>query len=270
MVSVRAAADDPLIARVNGTEIRQSDLAIAEEEFGQNRLPADAKVRRDFLVTYLSDLIVVANAAKKTKIADDADLQRRIAFTRNKLLMEMQLRNVGVAAVSEQSLHKAYEEATKQGGEIEMHLRGMLFRFDNPADEAAVKAAEDRAKAALDRVKNGEDFAVVAKDVTDAPAGKQNSGDLGYLSKAQMGLEFSEVAMKLGDGQISQPIKTAFGWHVIKVEDRRQRKIPDFDEVRKQVEAVVMRKAQLELVNKLRANAKIERLDQSPQSQSKQ
>ncbi len=73
--------------------------------------------------------------------------------------------------------------------------------------------------------------------------------------------EFSEVAFKLDKGQISGPVKTQFGWHVLKVEDKRTRKPPEYDKVKDQLQTIVMRKAQSEFIGKLRASAKIERLD---------
>ena len=111
------------------------------------------------------------------------------------------------------------------------------------------------------RLKNGEDFAKVAQEVTEDPSGKANGGDLGYFTKEQMVPEFSDVAFKLDKGQISDPVKTQFGWHVIKVEDKRTKPVPTFDEVKQQIEQFVTRKAQADLVNLLRASAKIERLD---------
>ena len=73
--------------------------------------------------------------------------------------------------------------------------------------------------------------------------------------------EFAEVAFKLEKGQLSEPIKTQFGWHIIKVEDKRKKPAPDFAQVKDQVETYVMRKAQAEFITKLRQGAKIERLD---------
>jgi len=130
-----------------------------------------------------------------------------------------------------------------------------------PGDEKAGKDAEDKAKAVIARLKKGEDFAKLANELTEDPSGKTSGGDLGYFSKEQMVPEFSDVAFKLENGQISEPVKTQFGWHVIKVEDKRNKAMPKFEDVKPQIEQFVTRKAQAELVTKLRADAKIERMD---------
>ena len=106
-----------------------------------------------------------------------------------------------------------------------------------------------------------EDFVKLANELTEDPSGKANGGDLDYFGKEQMVPEFSEVAFKLDKGQISEPIKTQFGWHVLKVEDKRTKPVPQFDQVKPQIESYVVRKAQADLVTKLREGAKIERLD---------
>ena len=166
-------------------------------------------------------------------------------------------------ATTDANLHKVYDDATKQmGAEQEVHARHILFRVMNPTDAAASKAAEAKVKAVIDRVKKGEDFAKLANELTEDPSGKENGGDLGYFTKDQMVPEFSDIAFKLDKGQVSDPVKTQFGWHVLKVEDKRKRQPPAFDKVRDQVENYAVRKAQVELVGKLRADAKIERLDQ--------
>ena len=261
-----AQAPDPLVARVNGVEIHQSDLAMAEEDIGQNLPQGGEEAKRDYLVSYLSDMILLAQAAEERRLQDDPDFKRRAALARNKVLMEALLQNEGKKSLTDQALHAVYDDAIKQmGNEEEVHARHILFRVANPADEKASKEAEDKVKAVIDRLKKGEDFAKLANELTEDPSGRKDGGDLGYFTKEQMVPEFSTVAFKLDKGSISDPIKTQFGWHVLKVEDKRKRQPPEFDKVKPQLETFVERKAQMELVNKLRADAKIERLDKKAQ-----
>ena len=256
---VAAQDKDPLIAKVNGTEIHQSDLAVAEEEAGQIP-PMSPAAKQDYLVQFVADMILVSKAAEDKKMGNSASFERKVAFARNKLLMERLLQSVGKEALTDDAMHKVYDEAVKQmGQEQEVHARHILIRAA-PGDEKASKDAEDKINAIIARLKKGEDFAKVAAEVTEDPSGKANGGDLGYFAKEQMVPEFSDVAFKLEKGQMSEPVKTQFGWHVLKVEDKRVKPTPKFEEVKPQIEQYVTRKAQAELVTKLRAEAKIEKM----------
>jgi peptidyl-prolyl cis-trans isomerase C len=244
------AQDDPLIARVNGVEIRQSDLTMAEEDLDQQAQALAGDARRDYLVAYLSDVILAAQEAEKKKVQDQKEFKSRIAFIRNKLLMETLLQDEGKVAVTEQAMRKVYEEAVKQmGGEMEVRARHILV------------PTETEAKTILAEVKKGTDFAELAKQKSKDPGAAAEGGDLGYFSKEQMVPEFSEAAFKLEKGQVSEPVKSQFGWHIIKVEDKRSKPVPEFEKVKDQVETYVMRKSQGEFIAKLRESAKIERLD---------
>jgi peptidyl-prolyl cis-trans isomerase C len=258
----QAPAADPVIAKVNGVEIRQSDLSLAEEDLGHDIPANDEAGKRDYLVGYVADLLLVAKAAEDKKIPDSAEFKQRLAFLRNKALMETVLGEEAKDALTEPALRKIYEDATKNASsEQEVRARHILFRVADPNDQAASKAAEDKVKNTIDRIKKGEDFAKLASSLTEDPSGKQDGGDLGYFTKDQMVPEFSEVAFGLDKGQVSGPVKTQFGWHVLKVEDKRMREPPPFDKVRGEIEEYATRKAQSDLVTKLRADAKIERLD---------
>ena len=245
-------ASDPVIAKVNGVEIRESDLAMAEEDVGQNQqlqaLTGDA--RRDYLVSYLADVILAAKAAEGKKVADQKDFKSRLAFIRKKLLMETLLQQEGKAALTPDATKKVYEEAVKSmGNEQEVRARHILV------------PTEDEAKAILAEVKKGTDFAELAKQKSKDPGAAAEGGDLGYFGKDQMVPEFAETAFKLDKGQVSDPVKTQFGWHIIKVEDTRTKPVPEFAQVKDQVETYVVRKAQADYIHKLQESAKIERLD---------
>lgn len=251
-------AKDPVVAKVNGTEIHQSDLAVAEEEAGQLP-PMSPDAKKDYLVQFMADMLMVSKAAEDKKIGDSVDFKRRIEFARRKLLMSELFQSVGKAALTDEAMHKVYDDAIKtMSSEKEVHARHILIRAA-AGDEKASKAAEEKIKAVVARLKKGEDFATVAKEVTEDPSGKANGGDLGYFTKEQMVPEFANVAFKLDKGQISDPVKTQFGWHVIKVEDSRMKQPPKFEEVKPQIEQYVTRKAQAELVSNLRAGTKIEK-----------
>ena len=245
----RAQSPDTVLARVNGVEIRQSDLTYAEEEIGGNMPQMPPEQKRDYLITYISDVILLSQAAQQQKLGDRDDVKRRIDLERNKVLMESLLQNVGQAALTDQAMHKVYDEAVKQmGNEQEVHARHILV------------PTEDEAKAIEVELKKGADFAALAKEKSKDP-GAADGGDLGYFTKDQMVPEFAEAAFKLDKGQISDPIHTQFGWHIIKVEDKRTKPTPTFDQVKVQLENYVAHRAQAELVDSLRKSAQIERLD---------
>ncbi|AXK82044.1 peptidylprolyl isomerase [Pseudolabrys taiwanensis] len=255
-----AAQDkDPLVAKVNGVEIHESDLAAVEEEAGQLP-PMSADAKKDYLVTLLTDMILVSKEAEAKKLGDTPAFKAKLEFARKKLLMEQLLASAGNEAMTDAAMKKVYDDAIKQmGTEQEVHARHILIRAA-AGDDKASKEAEDKIKAIIVRLKKGEDFAKVAGETTEDPSGKSSGGDLGYFSKEQMVPEFAEVAFKLDKGQISDPVKTQFGWHVIKVEDKRTKAPPKFEDVKPQIEQYVQRKAQADLVTSLRAKAKIEKM----------
>jgi peptidyl-prolyl cis-trans isomerase C len=251
-------AKDPLVAKVNGVEIHQSDLDIIETEAGQIP-PMTPDAKKDYLVSFMTDMILVSKKAQDEKLGDSPEFAKRMQFNRNKLLMSALLDKTGKDALTDAAMHAVYDDAVKQmPAEEEVHARHILVRVA-AGDDKASKAAEDKIKAVIARLKKGEDFAKVAAEVTEDPSGKANGGDLGFFTKEQMVPEFADVAFSLDKGKISDPVKTQFGWHVIKVEDKRQKAPPSFDEVKPQLESFVTRKAQAELVTKLREGAKVEK-----------
>ena len=246
---VRAQDANPVLAKVNGAEIRQSDVALAEEELGPSLAQMDPATKKDNVLSFLIDMKIVSKAAEDKKVENNEDFKKRLAFTRNRLLMDSLLANEGKAATTDDAMKKVYEEASKQiSGEQEVHARHILVE------------TEDEAKAVAEELKKGADFAELAKKKSKDP-GASDGGDLGFFTKDQMVPEFSAVAFTLEPGKISDPVKSQFGWHIIKVEEKRNRKAPDFEQVKGQIETYVTRKAQAEYVAKLREAAKVERMD---------
>jgi len=254
-----ARADDanPVLAKVNGSEIRQSDMAIAEEELGPSLEKMDPATKKENLLAFLIDMKIVAKPAEDKKVEDSDDFKKRLAFARNRLLMDSLLANEGKAAMTDEAMKKVYDDAAKQiTSEQEVHARHILV------------ATEDEAKAIEEELKKGADFAELAKKKSKDP-GASDGGDLGFFTKDQMVPEFSAVAFSLEPGKISDPVKSQFGWHIIKVEEKRARKAPDFEQVKPQIETYVTRKAQADYVAKLREAAKVERMDKPAEPAAK-
>ena len=251
-----ASASDPVIARVNGVDITQGDLALAEEDMGADMPATSPEAKRENLISYLADIIMVTQAADKKNLGDDPDFKRRLAFLRNKLLMGYELQQEAKTALTDEALHQTYDEAVRSmAGQEEVHARHILVEDENEA------------KSLLEQLKSGADFAALAKEKSKDP-GAAEGGDLGYFTKDQMVPEFADVAFKMYPGQLSNPVKTQFGWHVIKVEDRRTKQPPEFDKVKDQIEAYLARKAQTDFITKLRQSAKVERLDKAAEQKN--
>src|SRR6202166_4969513 len=253
LAGLPARADDAnaVLAKVNGSEIRQSDVTLAEEELGPSLAQMDPSTKKDNVLAFLIDMKIVAKAAEDKKVENSEDFKKRLSFSRNRLLMDNLLASEGKAATTDEAMKKVYEEASKQiTGEQEVHARHILVE------------TEDEAKAIAAELKKGADFAELAKKKSKDP-GASDGGDLGFFTKDQMVPELSTLAFPLDPGKISDPVKSQFGWHIIKVEEKPNRKAPEFDQVKSQIETYVTRKAQADYVAKLREGAKVERMDQA-------
>jgi peptidyl-prolyl cis-trans isomerase C len=241
-----------VLAKVDGVEITDEDMRLALEDVGPG-LPQQlqGKARDGYLMDYLIDSKLVAKKAEAEKLADTLEFKKRLEFMREKALMETELSRIARTAATEDAIKKTYEEAkAKQKPEDEVRAKHILVE------------KEDEARDVVKRLKAGEDFAKVAKDVSKDPGSE--GGDLGWFSKERMVPEFSDAAFKLAPGQLSDPVKSQFGWHVIKVEEKRQKPFPTLEQVKDQVLRYVVQKAQSEVVLKLRESAKIERMEGAP------
>jgi peptidyl-prolyl cis-trans isomerase C len=243
-------AEPKVLAKVDGVPITEDDVNDALLDIGPG-LPQklEGPERQKYVLDYLIDLKLVAKKAEADKLDQGSDFARRLAYYHDKLAMESLLGVVAKSATTEEAEHKAYDEAAKAQPPVEeIHARHILL------------PTEDEAKAALARIKKGEDFAKVATELSKDPAG--DGGDLGWFTKDRMVPEFADAAFKLQPGQVSEPVKSQFGWHIIKVEERRMKTFPPFDQVKEQAARYVAQKAQGDLIASLHQGAKIERFDE--------
>jgi peptidyl-prolyl cis-trans isomerase C len=240
-----------VVAKVGDQPITEADLAVAAEDPALTLPGTDEKQKRDILVGYAIDLKLGSQAAEAAKLGDTPEFKRKLAYMRDKLLVDEYLEQETKKAANPEAARKLYEETSKSmPAEEEVRARHILVE-----DEA-------EAKKVAARVKGGEDFAKVAAEVSKDPGSKTDGGELGFFTKDRMVEPFAEAAFKMKPKEISDPVKSQFGWHVIQVEERRTKPAPTFDELKEQIDQYLTRKAQQDVVLALRKNGKIERLEQ--------
>ena len=249
-LALAQTAPKPL-AIVNGSTITEADLKVAEEDIGSTIPRGDEAQKRKYLVDYLVDLKLLAQAGEKQKLADKPEFARKLAYLRDRALMEGMMAQEAVGAVSEEKLKSFYDEAIKGlPKDEEARARHILV----PTEEEAKKIAE--------KLKSGEDFAKLAMELSKDPGSGKEGGDLGYFTKERMVKEFSDAAFALKPGEVSAPVKSQFGWHVIKLEDKRVKPAPALADVKEELTRYLTQKAQQEMILKYRGEAKIELADE--------
>lgn len=253
------AAPDAVVATVNGTPITRGDLAVANEDPALSLPGVDEAQKKGLLVDYMIDLKVGAQAAEGAKVGETPEFKRKLAYFRDKLLLDEYLEREARKAVTPEAARALYDQTAKaMKPEEEVRARHILV------DD------EEEAKRIAARVRGGADFAKVAAEVSKDPGSKAEGGELGWFTKERMVAPFAEAAFKLPVGQVSDPVKTQFGWHVIKVEEKRAKPVPSFDEMKDQIDQYLTRKAQQDMILRLREAAKVERTDAPGKQDAKQ
>lgn len=251
-----SAEDEPpkTVAKVNGNLITERDVAIAERELGpvlDSANVQDPGQRRQIIVAFLVDNQLMAEAGEKENMADGADFAQRMAYWKRRALRETYFDRAVRGKVTDAEAKAFYDEQAKQApGGPQIRARHILVK------------TEEKAKELFEMIAHDGDFAELAKKHSTGPSGK-NGGDLGYFGEGQMVPEFSKAAFALKVGEVSLPVKTKFGWHLIKVEDRRETNFPPYDALKERIVShLAQQKAQV-VAAELRKSATVEYVDQS-------
>lgn len=245
-----AHAEDKVVATINGKAITEADLTVADGEIGADmgNMPPDQK--RMSLVEFLIDNQLFAEAAEGKKLSEGPDFESRLNYLKRRALRELYFEKVIKASVSDADAKKIYDDQVKLlKPEEEAQARHILVE------------TEEKAKEIAEKLKSGGDFAALAKENSKDPGSKDNGGDLGYFSRGQMVPQFEEAVFKLEKGGVSEPVKTQFGFHLIKLEDKRTKQPPAFEVVKDRIlQNMLLNKASKDAVE-LRSKAKIEFVD---------
>ena len=244
-----APTDDPVVAKINGTEVHKSDLLAAQKQLP----PQYQQVPLEAIYPQLLDQVVnndlLIGAAKDAKLDDDPEVKDKLAKLQERIVEQVYIDRLLTKATSDDALKARYQKSIKDAPpQDEIHGRQILLK-----DEA-------EAKAVVAQLDKGADFAKLANEKN--PSKEANGGDLGYFTKAAMPPEFGDAAFALKKGQYTKtPVKTQFGWHVIKVEDRRPAAPPSFEDSKEKLANEAEKNTIDAKVAELRGKAKVEQFN---------
>jgi len=244
-------AEDPVVARVNGAPVFRSELIESAAA-----LPAAYQANLASVLPLLLDRLInlklVADAGRAQGLADDEQVRRHVASAEGQAIGRVYLDGVLSEKVTDEAMRERYEEMIAAGPEKEIHARHILL------------AEEDEALAVIVELDGGADFATLASERSTGPSASQG-GDLGYFSAGQMVAEFESAALELAAGEYSsEPVQTQFGYHVILVEDVREKAPPEFAEVESEIREELTEKTLETVISDLRASSEVEILMDSP------
>jgi peptidyl-prolyl cis-trans isomerase C len=236
-----------VVARVDGTELHLSDVEAAQQSLPPQAQKLPLERIYPVLLDRLVDGMLITEAGRKDHLDQDSEVQIRLKRFEDRLIQEAYLNRAIKAAESEDQLKARYQTFVKEkAAREEVHARHILVK------------TEAEAKAIIAELDKGADFADLAKKDSIDP-GAKSGGDLGYFGHDDMVKEFSDAAFALPVGQYTKtPVKTQFGWHVIKVEDHRVSSPPSFEEARQEVAQLVAHDVVEAKLKELRGAAQIE------------
>ncbi len=246
-----ASGTDTVIARINGVEVTDRELALAEVDLLEQFSRVPAEQRRAMILNALLDIKVLALAAEEAGLADEPNFKAQIQFNRARTLHNNYFQSQALNTITEEDMKARYElEAKNIPVQKEIRARHILVE------------KEEEAKAIITELDGGADFVELAKTKSTGPSGPQG-GDLGYFGRGQMVPEFETAAFALEKGAYTkEPVKSQFGFHVIMKEDERDSEPPTFDQVQGQIRQALAREKYFQLTQDARAKYPIEVLDE--------
>ncbi len=241
-----------VVARVNGMEVTRDEVATAILQLPAEYQQVPMEILWQPILDQVIDRKLLAAAADESGLDEGEEFNQQINMMREELLQQLYLQQQVDEGLTTEALDEAYErfvadfEAAGAGEEV--HARHILV------------TTEDEANAVIGRLDDGEDFETVAMETSIGPSGP-DGGDLGFFRKEDMVPEFGDAAFALEEGEVSGAVQSPFGWHVIKVEERRQAEAPAMEEVAGDLSNQVAQELITEEIERLRADADIELIE---------
>jgi len=252
----KESSADAVVARVNGDTITRADIAHEMQAMGSRAAQLPMQVLYPQLLEKAIMTKLVSAKGYEEKLQNDKDVKARLKDIEAQLVADAYVRKEVTPQITDAKLKARYDElAAKFKPEDEVRARHILVKTEAEANEL------------LKQVKGGTDFAKLATEKTMDTGSAKQGGDLGYFPRTAMVKPFAEAAFAMKVGEISdKPVKTDFGYHIIKLEDRRKSSPPPMAEVKDELTAQVGQEIAAKMIKDMEAKAKIERfnLDGTP------
>ncbi len=240
---------DTVIVRVNGHNITRSEVQMAMDDIAVQLRDVPPKLRYPLIVQYLVERHLLAQKAIKDGLTNSEEYKKRVRFYQYKALRDAYFQTRIKPAVTDEEVRKAYE---KEAGKVK------------PVERVRAKhilvSTREEAEKVLKELKAGAKFEDLARKYSK-DGSKEFGGDLGYFTYEEMVPEFSKAVFALKKGQVSKPVKTDYGWHIIKLVDRKKVGARPFEEVAPGIRSLLLRQKVQQEVAKLAKQAKIEIFD---------
>ncbi len=253
-----APADDPVVATVNGSAIHRSEIVRARQALPDQYRSLPLEMLYGVLLERVIGGKLLALEGRKLKLQDRPDVRREIEQLADLVIREAYIQKRIEDEITEAAVREHYKKLIDaMPPEDEVRARHILLE------------SEEEAKAVIEELNGGADFAELAKARSKGPSAERG-GDLDYFRRGDMISDFADAAFALKVGEFTEtPVKTQFGWHVIKVEDRRPAKPPTFEEAQQNIVSQMSDQLISSVVQELEASATIERfnLDGSPRTE---
>lgn len=245
-----AVAADSVVARVNGKEIRRSDVEAAQKSLPPQYRTMPLAAIFPALLTQMINTALVADAARADGLDKTDAVRRRLATLETSILEDAYMQRLFTGKITEATLRARYDATTGNApGEEQVRVRHILVK------------TEAEAVAIIKELDGGADFVALARGKSTGPSGS-SGGDLGFFAHGSMVPPFADAAFALDKGKFtSRPVKTRFGWHVIKLEDRRKSAAPSFEESRELLDREMTEEIAGAAVAALRSKARIEQFN---------
>ncbi len=254
MGAAASATANSVVLKIDEKSITRTEVEkIWDGMFPEGQAPKFGDMKDDVRTNVLRGVVsehLINKEAMASGIEQSVEVQKQIEQIKSKIVAQAFLEKKASGFASDAQLQVEYKKMIdKVSGKEELKARHILV------------AEEDKAKELVAKLKDGGDFEALAKELSKDKSSGIQGGDLGYFTEDRMVPAFSKAAFALKKGEVSDPVQTGFGWHVIKVEDRRAVKAPAFAEVKESLEAKVKGEAIQNYINDLIDSAKVSYFD---------